>query len=58
VSSAHPPQETSGGAARGTGEDGTDQAALSRTVCDYIAGLSDREALNEHARLFDPFVTS
>jgi len=35
-----------------------DPAELSRVVCDYIAGLSDREALNEYACLFDPFVTS
>jgi dGTPase len=31
--------------------------AIARAVCDYLAGLSDREALNEHARLFDPSVT-
>jgi dGTP triphosphohydrolase len=39
---------------------GQDQAAsdVPRAVCDYIAGLSDREALNEHARLFDPFMTT
>ena len=27
---------------------------LYRTVCDYIAGMTDRFALQEHARLFDP----
>jgi dGTPase len=27
---------------------------LERTVCDYIAGMTDRFALEEHARLFDP----
>jgi dGTPase len=27
---------------------------LERTVCDYIAGMTDRFALLEHARLFDP----
>jgi dGTPase len=27
---------------------------LSRMVCDYIAGMTDRFALEEHARLFDP----
>jgi dGTPase len=27
---------------------------LKRTVCDYIAGMTDRFALDEHARLFDP----
>jgi dGTPase len=27
---------------------------LERVVCDYIAGMTDRFALDEHARLFDP----
>ncbi|MEJ5226056.1 MAG: deoxyguanosinetriphosphate triphosphohydrolase, partial [Anaerolineales bacterium] len=27
---------------------------LERTVCDYIAGMTDRFAVEEHARLFDP----
>jgi dGTPase len=27
---------------------------LHRTVCDYIAGMTDRFALQEHNRLFDP----
>lgn len=27
---------------------------LQRVVCDYIAGMTDRFALDEHARLFDP----
>lgn len=31
--------------------------ATARAVCDYLAGLSDREALNEHARLFNPSIT-
>jgi dGTPase len=30
------------------------QADLYRTVCDYIAGMTDRFALQEHAKLFDP----
>jgi dGTPase len=30
------------------------EADLHRTVCDYIAGMTDRFALQEHARLFDP----
>jgi dGTPase len=34
-----------------------DASIVARAVCDYLAGLSDREALNEHARLFDPSVT-
>jgi dGTPase len=25
-----------------------------RVVCDYIAGMTDRFALQEHQRLFDP----
>jgi dGTPase len=29
---------------------------LARVVCDYIAGMTDRFALEEHARLFDPTV--
>jgi dGTPase len=28
---------------------------LQRTVCDYIAGMTDRFAIEEHQRLFDPF---
>jgi dGTPase len=27
---------------------------LQRVVCDYVAGMTDRFALDEHARLFDP----
>ena len=27
---------------------------LERVVCDYIAGMTDRFALDEHKRLFDP----
>ena len=30
------------------------QKALHRTVCDYIAGMTDRFALQEHERLFNP----
>ncbi len=29
-------------------------AGLERTVCDYIAGMTDRFALQEHDKLFDP----
>ncbi|MBY0335155.1 MAG: deoxyguanosinetriphosphate triphosphohydrolase [Acetobacteraceae bacterium] len=36
------------------GEAGTRQCAL--TVCDYIAGMTDRFALEEHRRLTDPLV--
>jgi len=27
---------------------------LERTICDYIAGMTDRYAVEEHSRLFDP----
>ena len=27
---------------------------LERVVCDYIAGMTDRFALDEHSKLFDP----
>jgi dGTPase len=33
-----------------------DAADLPRGICDYLAGLTDREALDEHRRLFDPNV--
>lgn len=28
--------------------------SLERTICDYIAGMTDRFALQEHSKLFDP----
>jgi dGTPase len=28
---------------------------LERTICDYTAGMTDRYAIEEHQRLFDPF---
>ncbi len=31
-----------------------DQYPLERVICNYIAGMTDRFALDEHARLFDP----
>lgn len=31
-------------------------AGLHRAVCDYIAGMTDRFALDEHAKMFDPQV--
>jgi dGTPase len=31
-----------------------DGRPVERVVCDYIAGMTDRFALDEHARLFDP----
>lgn len=33
------------------GEDGD----LYRVVCDYIAGMTDRFALQEYAKMFDPY---
>jgi dGTPase len=32
-----------------------EERSLHRVVCDYIAGMTDRYALAEHERLFDPF---
>jgi len=32
---------------------GSDNKALARIVCDYIAGMTDRYAIREHERLFD-----
>ena len=29
---------------------------MERMVCDYIAGMTDRFALDEYGRLFDPAV--
>ncbi|NOY98464.1 MAG: deoxyguanosinetriphosphate triphosphohydrolase [Chloroflexi bacterium] len=31
-----------------------EQRGLERTVCDYIAGMTDRYAVDEHRKLFDP----
>jgi dGTPase len=33
-----------------------DQDGLQRAVCDYMAGMTDRFALDEHAKMFDPQV--
>ncbi|MEE9140276.1 MAG: deoxyguanosinetriphosphate triphosphohydrolase [Alphaproteobacteria bacterium] len=35
--------------------DGLDEPALARLVADYIAGMTDRYALGEHQRLYDPY---
>lgn len=35
------------------GLEGADRAAIARRVCDYIAGMTDRYAVDEHRRLFD-----
>lgn len=31
-----------------------DDRGLERTICDYIAGMTDRYAIQEHRKLFDP----
>ena len=31
-----------------------DERGLERTICDYIAGMTDRFAIDEHQKLFDP----
>lgn len=31
-----------------------DKIGLERTICDYIAGMTDRFAIEEHMKLFDP----
>jgi len=33
-----------------------EKRGLERTCCDYIAGMTDRYAIDEHRKLFDPFV--
>jgi dGTPase len=33
-----------------------DEQGLERTVCDELAGMTDRAALEEHGRLFDPAI--
>lgn len=35
-------------------QDMIDERGLERTICDYIAGMTDRFALEEHTKLFDP----
>ncbi len=31
-----------------------DERSLHRVICDYIAGMTDRYALQEYAKMFDP----
>ncbi len=38
-----------------TVQEAADAEGLYRAVCDYIAGMTDRFALDEYARLFDPY---
>ncbi len=35
-------------------QDWIDDRGLERTICDYIAGMTDRFALQEHNKMFDP----
>ena len=35
-------------------QDGIAEWGLERTICDYIAGMTDRFAVEEHQKLFDP----
>jgi dGTPase len=35
-----------------------DERGLERTICDYIAGMTDRYAVEEHQKLFDPLTKS
>ena len=44
-----------GFAARATSPD-ADARTVARAVADYIAGMTDRYALEDHAKLFDPAV--
>ncbi|HGY09965.1 MAG TPA: deoxyguanosinetriphosphate triphosphohydrolase, partial [Oceanithermus profundus] len=32
-----------------------EEEGLFRAVCDYMAGMTDRYALDEYARIFDPY---
>jgi len=32
------------------------ERGLERTICDYIAGMTDRFAVEEHQKLFDPIL--
>jgi len=33
---------------------GIDKRGLERTICDYIAGMTDRYAIEEYQKLFNP----
>ena len=35
-------------------QDAIDERGLERTICDYIAGMTDRFAVEEYGKLFDP----
>jgi dGTPase len=36
--------------------DPVEERGRERTVCDYIAGMTDRFAVDEHSKLFDPSI--
>jgi len=36
------------------GDAPSDAAAVARTVADYVSGMTDRYALREYRRMFDP----
>jgi len=38
-----------------TVQQAAEEEELFRAVCDYMAGMTDRYALEEYARLFDPY---
>jgi len=33
-----------------------EKRGLERTVCDYLAGMTDRYAIEEHDKLFNPHI--
>jgi dGTPase len=35
-----------------------EERGLERTICDYIAGMTDRFAVDEYQKLFDPLTKS
>jgi dGTPase len=35
-------------------QEGIDEKSLERSICDYIAGMTDRYAIDEHQKLFNP----
>jgi dGTPase len=35
-------------------QEGIDTKGLERSICDYIAGMTDRYAIDEHQKLFNP----
>jgi dGTPase len=35
-------------------QENIEKRGLERAVCDYVAGMTDRFAIEEHGKLFDP----